>query len=234
MSNPKQDLKALIEDIKAGKVSSNEFWGYIKNSKDKYVEELGQQSWNSYIGNRFQALIHAILVGYTNSLKRENQEFQGLNVLTEGQAKHDQIIMRKLAVKYGDFLLLPDLDSIIVWHNFKRPWESEVLAIVSCKTSLRERIAQSCYWKLALLSSDITKGIQVFLATTDNDDNFILKEGRERYQGMHRNRVISEYELDGVYILRDDFGASWESSKVKYFDRIFEDLVTLLKNRAKL
>lgn len=234
MGNPKQELEALIENIKAGKASSNEFWGYIKSAKAKYVDELGQQSWNSYIGNTFQALIHAMLLGYTNSLKRENKEFEGLDALTEGQAKQDQIIVRKLAVKYGDFLLLPDSDSIIVWRDFKRPWESEVLAIVSCKTSLRERIAQSCYWKLKLLSSDITKGIQVFLATTDNDENFILKDGRERYHGMHRNRVISEYELDGVYILREDFQTSWESTKVKHFDRIFEDLATLLRNRAKL
>ncbi|MCL7391900.1 MAG: hypothetical protein LZ172_08140 [Thaumarchaeota archaeon] len=38
-------------------------------------------------------------------------------------------------------------------------------------------MAQACYWKLKLLSSDITKNIRVFLVTTDNDD-FSIKNVR--------------------------------------------------------
>ncbi len=129
--------------------------------------------------------------------------------------------------------MLPDVDSAIAWLDLKEPWNSEVLAIVSCKTSLRERIAQACYWKLKLLSSDITRSIQVFLATTDNDDDFIIREGRGRFEGKHRNRVIAEYELDGVYILRENFDLNWESKKVKKFERLFDDLVGILGKKIK-
>lgn len=69
-------------------------------------------------------------------------------------------------------MLLPDTDMVIANCNIEDPWRSEGLAIVSCKTSLRERIAQACYWKLKLLSSDTTKNVKVFLTTTDNDNDF--------------------------------------------------------------
>lgn len=123
---------------------------------------------------------------------------------------------------------------VIVDFNFKHEWESEIVAIVSCKTSLRERIAQACYWKLKLLSSDVTKRIKVFLASTDNDKDFAIDlTNRKRIKGKTRNRIIAEYELDGVYILRDDFKEEWESNKVKRYERIFDDLLEMFKKKSK-
>ena len=54
-----------------------------------------------------------------------------------------KIMFRKLAVRYGDYLLLPDTDIVLVNYDFANPWNSKILAIISCKTSLRERIAQA-------------------------------------------------------------------------------------------
>jgi len=234
MNDPKQEVERVIEEIKAGKIEPYKSWDYIRKLKDSYVEQINEQSWHSYIGNKFQSVIHAILKGYVKRLKDEDASYKGVEVLTEGQVKRNEILMRKMVVKYGeDFYLLPDVDSAIAWLDLKEPWNSEVLAIVSCKTSLRERIAQACYWKLKLLSSDITRSIQVFLATTDNDDDFIIREGRERFEGKHRNRVIAEYELDGVYILRENFDLTWESKKVKKFERLFDDLVGILGKKIK-
>jgi type II restriction enzyme len=153
-------------------------------------------------------------------------------VLKESELNKNDIIVRKLAIRYGDHLLLPDTDIILVNYTIEDPWRSDVLAIVSCKTSLRERIAQACYWKLKLLANDTTKNVKVFLTTTDNDDDFVLKENRENsLGGKSRNRVIAEYELDGVYILRDDFSEMWESQKIKHYGRIFEDLQRIFTNR---
>jgi len=121
---------------------------------------------------------------------------------------------------------------VIANHIIEDPWNSEVLAIVSCKTSLRERIAQACYWKLKLLSCDTTKNVRVFLTTTDNDNDFVLQENREKqFDGKSRNRIIAEYELDGVYILRDDFANAWENQKVKRYEHIFEDLQKIFVGR---
>lgn len=233
MINAKQRVDNLILEIEKGSIDPKEAWDKIKELKEDYVRQYSEQSWHVYIGNKFQNLIYSILKGYFNRLKSQNPEFKNLIVFTQEEIESNEIIQRKLAVKYGKYLLLPDIDIAIVDYSYNEPWKSIILAIISCKTSLRERIAQACYWKLKLLSSDITKNVRVFLATTDNDEDFFLRDKKRGYEGKHRNRVIAEYELDGVYILREDFKKEWESDKVKRYERIFDDLVEIFKNARK-
>lgn len=230
----KEEIEAIIRQISSGSIPATESWSYVQNLKDRYVQEINEQSWHAFIGNKFQQLVHAILTGHIKSLQAASQEYQGLAVLKESELKRNSVLVRKLAVQYGDFLLLPDADSVIAWIDAKDRWKSEILAIVSCKTSLRERIAQACYWKLKLLSSDVTKNVRVFLATADNDGDFSIKETRGRYNGLHRNRIISEYELDGIYILNPDFRNTWESERVKVFWKLLDDIVALMTNRPRL
>ena len=233
MYDPKHQIEKIIEDIENGRIPAEKAWYQVKQLKEAYVKILGQQSWNSYIGHRFQGLIYSILKGYVNNLVIKDAKFKGLDVLTEGETKQDEVIKRKLAIEYGDYLLMPDVDSVIVWKNDKHQWESVILAIVSCKTSLRERIAQSCYWKLKLLSSDFQKGIHVYLVTSDNDKDFSIDNNTGRFNGKSRDRIISEYELDGVYVLKEDFRSEWESDKIKRFNRIFADILQLATNKTK-
>ncbi|HAV10316.1 MAG TPA: hypothetical protein DCX22_01695 [Dehalococcoidia bacterium] len=233
MTNLKLEIESIILKIEAGDIPADKAWDKIKKLKEEYVKQRGQQSWNSFIGHRFQGMIHAILKSYARKLKGESRAFNGLEILTEGEAKNNEIILRKLAVKYGDFLLLPDVDSAIVWIDPTDKWNSEILAVISCKTSLRERIAQACYWKLKLISSDVQKNIRVFLATADNDNDFDIDNDGGRFNGRSRDRVISEYELDGIYILKEDFDSNWESDKVKRFERIFNDIIQLVKNKER-
>lgn len=240
MSDPKQIINDLIQRIVKGDVAPDKAWDEIRKFKDEYVEALrkrypdkdSEQSWHAFIGNKFQTLVYSILKGYLTRLKLQDEAFRDFDVLTESEIKKNEVIYRKLAVKYGEYLLLPDSDMAIVKNVCEDPWKSEVIGIISCKTSLRERIAQACYWKLKLLSSNITKNIQVFLATTDNDEDFMIREGRrESFDGRSRNRIIAEYELDGVYILREDFVEEWESTKVKRYERIFEDLLKIFGSK---
>jgi len=241
MSDPKQKVVEVIERIERGEIAPERAWGEIRNLKNEYVERLtkyhpsikdAEQSWHTFIGNKFQQLIYSILKGYVDRLKSKNSVFRTLLVLKEDEIGKNDILSRKLAIRYGDYLLLPDTDLAIVDYSFEDPWKSRILAIVSCKTSLRERIAQACYWKLKLLSSDTTKHIKVFLASTDNDKDFVIgNTRRESFQGKSRNRTISEYELDGVYILREDFRDEWESEKVKRYEKIFDDLIQIFKKK---
>jgi len=233
MTDVKQNVENLILEIESGRIPPEQAWDEIKKLKELYIQQYSEQSWHVYIGNKFQNVIYSIIKGYFARLRSQKPEFKSLNVFTESEIKGNEIIERKLAVKYGQYLLLPDTDMAIVDYNFIEPWKSEVLAIISCKTSLRERIAQACYWKLKLLSSDITKNVRVFLATTDNDEDFFIKSKRRQFEGKHRNRIIAEYELDGIYILREDFKRNWESDKVKRYEAIFEDLTRIFKNIHK-
>jgi hypothetical protein len=234
MEDPKQTILNLIADIEKGTLPPDKAWDQIRKLKEKYVEQLEQQSWNSFIGHRFQSVIHLVLKAYVKKLKAQRQDFKGLDVLTEAEAKHNEVIFRKLAVRYGDFLLLPDVDSTIVWIDPVQKWESKILAIISCKTSLRERIAQACYWKLKLVDSDVQKGIRVFLATADNDNDFDVGDDQKRFGGKSRDRIISEHELDGIYILKENFSTDWESPIVKRFDRIFEDIIAIIKQAKNI
>ena len=246
-SNKRKNLnehRELVDDvlrrISKGDIPPDKAWSNIRKLKDRYIETCeklhpekdAEQSWHVFIGNSFQNLVYAILKAYFVNLKKQNKVFQNLQILRENEVNKNDIIMRKLAIKYGDCLLLPDTDMVIINYVTEDPWKSEVLAIVSCKTSLRERIAQACYWKLKLLSCETTKNVKVFLATTDNDDDFVLKKVKdEPIGGRSRNRIIAEYELDGVYILREDFINAWESQKVKRYERIFEDLQSIFMSR---
>lgn len=232
MNDAKQTVEDLIRDIAAGVVAPREGWDRIQALKDQYVTQYNEQSWHSYIGKKFQQIIHAILQGYVGELKQRDSSFGGLEVLKEGEVKRNEVLKRKLSIDYGPDLLLPDVDSVIVWMNKADPWKSDILAIVSCKTSLRERIAQACCWKLKLISSNVTKGVKVFLSTSDADNDFGYKKTRKRPDGKHRNRIIAEYELDGIYILQSKSRDVWESARVKRLERIAEDLASILKARS--
>lgn len=227
MMNAKQTIEKLVHDIKKGDAKLEDAWEKIQELKKVYVRQYSQQSWNSFIGKKFQEAVFSNLRNYIKQLKSQSPRFKKVHIFTESQIKKNEIISRKLAVKYGEYFLLPDADMAIVYYNFADPWSSEVLAIVSCKTSLRERIAQACYWKLKLLSSNITKNTQVVLATMDNDKDFFIIDKNNRFDGKARDRIIAEHELDGVYVLRGDFKEEWESSKVKRYQRIFNDIVQL-------
>lgn len=242
MSDHRDLINDIIRKISQGDIAPDKAWSTIRSLKDKYIEiceslhpdKDAEQSWHVFIGNSFQNLVYAILKGYFANLKKNDRTFQNLEVLKENELNKNDIIVRKLAIRYGEYLLLPDTDMVIASCNIEDPWRSEVLAIVSCKTSLRERIAQACYWKLKLLSSDTTKNVKVFLTTTDNDNDFVLQKNRQNsYDGKSRNRIIAEYELDGVYILREDFIRSFESQKVKRYECIFDDLVRIFRNTDK-
>ncbi len=236
-------IKEIERKLEEGEITLAEALKKLNALKGEYIKTIQkvkrhikdpEQSWHSYIGKKFEKIIFNALKGYIEILKKKYPEFQGLVALTDKDITNKreyEVIFRKLAVKYGEYLLLPDTDIVIADYNSSNPWESKVLAIVSCKTSLRERIAQSCYWKLKLLSSDVTKHVKVYLVTRDNDEDFALNYDRKQhYGGKSRNRIIAEYELDGIYIVRDKFPKEWENEKVKRYDKLFHDLLDLIKD----
>ncbi|MEM2145251.1 MAG: BsaWI family type II restriction enzyme [Candidatus Jordarchaeaceae archaeon] len=241
MGDPKELIDKVIEKVKRGEIPPENAWQEIGGIKNDYLKDVRmhhpkikdpEQSWHSYIGHRFESLIYEISKSYIENIKRKDRNFQNLEILREKELKKDDILFRKIAVKYSQYLLVPDTDMAIVEYDIKNPWNSKVLAVISCKTSLRERIAQACYWKLKFLSSDVTKNIRVYLVTTDNDKDFEPKRNKESYDGKSRNRVIAEYELDGVYILKEEF--TWESNKIKRYEKFFEDLINLFNSTRKI
>jgi type II restriction enzyme len=85
---------------------------------------------------------------------------------------------------------LPDVDLVII-----DPVNCSVIAAVSVKVTLRERIAQTGYWKLKLLKSPTTKDIQMYFVTLD-EDGILTTQSNPAKKG----RAIVEEDTDGSYI----------------------------------
>lgn len=176
-----------------------------------------EQSWRAFKGKNLEKLIQFIIT--------EEVEDLGLKVINGNKLERSSKlsyelsqIKRNLAVDYGEFgLHLPDVDIVI--YN---PKTYKILVVISSKVTLRERIAQTGYWKLKLLEDEATKHIKVYFITPDEDNTLRYKKPAKK------GRAILEIDLDGSYILtKEDIE---ESDKVKLFEHFIEDLGDLLKS----
>ena len=175
-----------------------------------------EQSWRAFKGKNFEKLIQYII---TESIEDLGMKVINGNRLERGKNLSLELsrVKRNLAIDYGEFgLHLPDVD--IVVYN---PKNHRVIAVISSKVTLRERIAQTGYWKLKLLADQTTKHINVYFITPDEDgtltSTYLPKKGR----------AIVEIDLDGTYVLTEaDLD---ESNKVKLFEHFIEDFKLLIE-----
>ena len=213
----KEQLKAetykyISELLKEAKEFHKKDW--LKNPTPGKDHE---QSWRAFKGKNLEKLVQYIITDEIEGL--------GLKVIngnkierTKNLSKELSQVKRNLAIDYGEFgLHLPDVDIII--YN---PQDYKVLAAISSKVTLRERIAQTGYWKLKLIQDEATKHIKVYFITPDEDKTLIYKKPTKK------GRAIVEVDLDGSYILTEE--EIEESAKVKLFKYFIEDLRKLLKN----
>lgn len=177
-----------------------------------------EQSWRAFKGNNLEKLIAYIL--------NDEVETLGLKIISgktfertraENLSLELSSVKHNLLVDYGEFgAHLPDVDCII--YN---PKTYKVLAVLSSKVTLRERIAQTGYWKIKMSKDPVTRHVKVFFITPDEDGTLTTKIPAKK------GRAIAEVDLDGSYVMSER--AVEESSKVKTFDKFIQDLKELLK-----
>ena len=213
------DISRLLE---------NERKEYLRKKIEEYKEagfsdaeaiNKANQSWRTHIGARIQDVILRLLeteLGNTNLKLTTDRVLSKKNLSLELE-----MVKRQLAISYGEYLFLPDAD-IVVYKNCQGN-VIKIVAIISVKNSFRERGFETTYWKLKLMESPVTSNIKVFLATPDKDNeiSYLSPNGRPR-----KMRVILEYELDGLYFLKEDFE---ETDKAKHFNEIVKDIMTISK-----
>ncbi len=100
-----------------------------------------------------------------------------------------------------------------------------MIAVISIKVTLRERIAQTGYWKIKLSQDKVTKHIKVFFITPDEDKTLTIKKPAKK------GRAIVEVDTDGSYIMTED--EIEESDKVKNFDKFIHDLKHLIYGKKR-
>jgi len=124
--------------------------------------------------------------------------------------------------------IFPDVDILIIEKK-----TNLVKIIISCKTSLRERLTETAFWKRELERSGNTKDIRFIFITTDKDNE--LKIDTNRYILLHiidctfvtdpqkYKNLVESYRKK--YGKRKDF--SNLTSKIKYITEIKDFLHTL-------
>lgn len=177
-----------------------------------------EQSWRAFKGKNLEKLIIHII--------KDEVENLGLKIV-EGnkleRTKSDKLslelssVKRNLLVDYGEFgSHLPDVDIII--YN---PKTYKIIAVISSKVTLRERIAQTGYWKIKLSKDKATEHIKVFFITPDEDNTLVTRIPAKK------GRAIVEVDTDGSYVMSQT--RVEESDKVKMFDKFLEDLQKIMK-----
>ncbi|MDR1122541.1 MAG: BsaWI family type II restriction enzyme [Endomicrobium sp.] len=152
------------------KIAVRHISNVLKEAKDQHKRDFRgndhEQSWRAFKGKNFEKLIEYIIsdevrtlalqVVNGNRLERTN----GANL-----SKELSLVKRNLSVDYGELgSHLPDADLIIY-----DPKTSMIVAVLSSKVTLRERIAQTGYWKIKLACDEVTKHIKVYFLTPDEE-----------------------------------------------------------------
>jgi len=219
-----KDLIALYEKKKEkfGKEAYRHISNLLREAKAQHKKDFKgddhEQSWRAFKGKNLEKLIEFIIVDEVRSLGLEVANGNSLERTNgENLSKEMSLVKRNLLIDYGEFgSHLPDVDIII--YN---PKTSKIIAVLSSKVTLRERIAQTGYWKIKLASDEVTKHIKVYFVTPDEDGTLTIKTPTKK------GRAIVEVDLDGSYVLSET--NIEESEKVKMFDKFIDDLKKLIK-----
>lgn len=221
-----EDLKNMYSaaQLSEGEEAYRSVSQLLQDAKEQHKQDFlrdkpegdHEQSWRAFKGKNFEKLIRHIISEPIQSLGLEIVNGDKLE-RSKRLSRQLDTVKRNIAVNYGEFgLHLPDADIIIF-----NPGNSRVIAILSSKTSLRERIAQTGYWKLKLSENENTEHIKVYLITSDTDGDLTIKSPAKKH------RAIAEIDLDGTYVLTE--ASLEESDKVKLFEDFVADFKQLIE-----
>ena len=181
-----------------------------------------EQSWRAFKGKNLEKLILYIIEKEVDSLGLKIVEGNKLErTRSENLSLELGKVKRNLLVDYGEFgSHLPDVDIVIY-----EPITAKIVAVISSKVTLRERIAQTGYWKIKLSSDKVTEHIKVFFVTPDEDRTLSTRKPAKK------GRAIVEVDTDGSYVMSEN--PIQESERVKTFDKFIDDLKKLLNHSSR-
>ena len=194
----------------------------LKEAKEQHKSEFHgmdhEQSWKGFKGNSVESLILYIINDEITSMGLKivkGKKFE--RTKPENLSTELKYVKKNLSIDFGKFgFHTPDVDLVIF-----DPKTYKVIAVLSSKVTLRERITQTAYWKLKMKNYELTNHIKVYFITPDEDGTLTIANK------ARKGRAIVEIDTDGGYVLSET--DIEESSKVKMFDKFIDDLKSLLK-----
>jgi len=211
-----QFLKRLAEEgfHKLSQILS-ELKPEYKELASKYVKDT-EQSWKPFKGKLLEEAVIKMIETEAKSLNLEVVRGSKIEKLDSKLNKCLGEVKRSILVDYGEFgFHMPDADLVV--YN---PRTCKAVAIVSVKTTLRERVAQTGYWKLKLLSSPVTENVKVIFITLDEDGDLRKKIPAKK------GRAIVEKDVDLTCVISEEFVE--ESDKVKNLQNFIAELRRLI------
>jgi len=204
--------KHISELFDEAKETHRKDWEQKPTPKKDY-----EQSWKPFKGKNLEKLIVYIIKDEVENLGLKVVDGNKLEkTKSENLSRELSQVKHNLLVDYGEFgSHLPDVDIII--YN---PNAFKVIAVISSKVTLRERIAQTGYWKIKLSKDKVTEHIKVFFITPDEDRTLTMRKPAKK------GRAIVEVDTDGSYVMSES--AVEESPRVKMFDKFIEDLKKII------
>ena len=173
-----------------------------------------EQSWRVVKGGGLERVIAFIL--------RQQLEELDLDLVPVKEAG------KLLEIDFGPYgSHKPDVDLIVYQQGLNR-----VLAILSIKTSLRERATQTAYWRTKIRNDPRTQNVRVFLVTPNSDD--ILRNNRL----PNKQRAILETDIDATYIVNtaewtlENYLYKGKPSRIRLIADLANDLRELMHYRS--
>jgi len=222
------DLIALYEEKR--KIYDREVYKHVSEilaeAKHRHHEEWNknpttmkdhEQSWRAWKGKNLEKLVLYMIKREVELLGLRIVEGNKLERTNSANLSYElSSVKRNLLVDFGQFgSHLPDVDIVIYY-----PKTCKVVAVISSKVTLRERIAQTGYWKIKLSKDEVTKHVKVFFVTPDEDNTLAVRKPAKK------GRAIVEVDTDGSYVMSENLVE--ESEKVKMFDKFIDDLKKLV------
>lgn len=164
---------------------------YISEMEETNPEKNAEQSWRSKSGDFLEIFVKESV----------DDKLKDIKISLEKEIPKE--IKEKLELDFSGKKKLPDLDLVV--HK-----ESEPIAIISCKTTTRERVSQTLFWKLALEKKNVD--INFYLVTTDSDEE--LTPGRKW-------RPIIEEVMDNTFLVKEEFE---NSEGMKPYPELLDEL----------
>ncbi|NQT52455.1 hypothetical protein HQ576_10410 [bacterium] len=182
----------------------------ILRNEDSQEEGSARQSWRSASGKAFEGSVRLAV----------NAKLRGHGLLaaerSQLEAHHREVIRfltlpAKRVCSQDNVDVWPDNDLIVVCQ--REDGTLQALAVISCKTSLRERVMQSLFWSLAIKVGIPVKSLFV-----------TLDAQRELGSCAHptKARRLVEAYFDATYVLNKSTSTC---SAVRPFDALMGDLL---------
>ncbi len=185
------------------------------------AQNKSRQGWVSFVGSSLEKIVASSLEDFCQKYNLRIIKDKNLKNVRDGE--HD-LVKRAIMVHFEEYALLPDADMIIYKYQEKIK-KVNIICILSVKNSFRERYTETPFWKLKLKENPNTKAIRVFMITPDNDDEISFIRGEGDNKKPRKARIVMEYELDGIYLAKEQFD---ESAKVKSINDLQKDILKII------